>query len=91
MNGSLAHSVAASFAGRVIDSAGDEAARLETAYQLAFSRSPDADERQQCSEFLTDYRTQLAALPVPADQVETQAWAALARALLSSNEFTFVD
>jgi hypothetical protein len=91
MNGSLAHSVAVSFAGRVIDSAADEAARLETAYQLAFGRSPDAEERQQCSEFLTDYRTQLAALPVPADQVETQAWAALARALLSSNEFTFVD
>ena len=42
-------------------------------------------------EFLQKYRDKLTALKVPADQLERQAWEALARALLSGNEFVFVD
>jgi hypothetical protein len=91
MNGSLAHSAAASFANRVVGSTADEAARLELAYQLAFNRSPDSDEQRECGEFLQKYRDKLTALKVPADQLERQAWGALARALLSGNEFVFVD
>jgi hypothetical protein len=91
MNGSLAHSAAASFANRVVDSTADEPARLELAYQLALNRSPDGDEQRECREFLQKYRDKLTALKVPAEQLERQAWGALARALLSGNEFVFVD
>jgi hypothetical protein len=91
MNDPLSHAVATKFAQRVLAHSQDEAARLTFAYQLALSREPIAEELQECVDFLKRYRARLSALNTPANQVETQAWAAFARALLSGNEFVFVD
>ena len=65
--------------------------RVTFAYQTALNRPPAAEERQDCAEFLQKYRAKLTALKTPADQLEPLAWAALARALMSANEFVFVD
>jgi len=91
MNGLLAHEVASSFAGRVLASGREEAPRLETAYQLAFNRSPNIDEQRQALEFVRVYREKLTTLQTPAEQLELETWSALARSLLSSNEFVFID
>ncbi|MSU78499.1 MAG: DUF1553 domain-containing protein [Gemmataceae bacterium] len=93
MNDPLAHNVAAKFSQRVLSNtnAKGETARLTLAYQLALSRLPTAEELAECAEFLQRYRTRLTMLKTPANQVETQAWAAFSRALLSGNEFVFVD
>ena len=91
MNDPLAHRVAARFAGRVLAAAPEEAVRLVVAYQLAVNRSPDPEEQRDCAEFLQQYRTKLTTLKTPPDQLELKTWTALARALLSGNEFVFVD
>jgi hypothetical protein len=91
MNDPLAHALAAKFADRVMAGGGDEKSRLAFAYENALNREPTAEERQECSEFLANYRAKLAELKTPEDQRDANAWGALARALMSSNEFVFVD
>ena len=91
MNDPLAHGAAAKFAGRLIAAASDAPARMELGFQLAYNRSPDATELRECQEFLQAYREKLIALNTPAAQVELQTWSAFSRALLSGNEFVFVD
>ncbi|MGE0609559.1 MAG: PSD1 and planctomycete cytochrome C domain-containing protein [Pirellulales bacterium] len=91
MNDPLAHQAAARFAARAWAAAPDEPGRIEFACQLAWNRPPDTGEQQQCLDFLARYRARLTALSAPAEQADQEAWAALARALLGSNEFVFVD
>ncbi|WP_254506597.1 PSD1 and planctomycete cytochrome C domain-containing protein [Anatilimnocola floriformis] len=91
LNDPFAHQSAAKFAARVIAAKSDEPARIETIYQLTMTRSPSADEARECSEFLKAYREKLTARGVPPPQVDGDTWSALARAILSSNEFAFVD
>lgn len=91
MNDPLAHGASAKFANRILSAATDEPARIAVAYQYALNRAPDSDEQAQCNEFLKTYREKLSLAKTPTDQVELKAWSALARAILSSNEFLFVD
>lgn len=91
MNDPLVHGAAGKFVRRVTASTADETARIGLAYAVALNRAPAADEQQECREFLQKYRERLAALNTPADQRDGLAWTALGRALLSSNEFVFVD
>ncbi len=91
MNDPLAHAESAKLASRAIGSATDDPARITAAYQIAWNRSPSSDEQQECAGFLKQYREQLAELKTPPDQAELKAWSALARVLMSSNEFVFVD
>ena len=91
MNDPLAHAESSKFAARVIAVASDEPARISAAYQFAWTRPPSSDEQQDCTVFLKQYRDKLAELKTPSDQAELKAWSALARVLLSSNEFVFVD
>ncbi len=91
MNDPLAHTVAAKFAQRLLAEPMDETSRLDLAYQRALNRIPTSEERQQCSEFLKNYRTRLTSLKTAAAQVDMLTWSALARALMSGNEFVFVD
>ncbi len=91
MNDPLVHREAATLAGRVLAVAPTEAARLALVYQLALNRAPAADEQRECAEFLQKYRTKLLGLRTPSDQLDSKTWTALARALMSGNEFVFVD
>ncbi len=91
MNDPLAHHVAKKFAERVVVGAADESGRLGLAYQLALNRAPTLDEHKDCVEFLQKYRARLTTLKTPVPQVELQTWASFSRALLSGNEFVFVD
>jgi Protein of unknown function (DUF1553)/Protein of unknown function (DUF1549)/Planctomycete cytochrome C len=91
LNDRLAHDAATKFAQRVLAGAKDESGRLALAYQLALSRLPTYDERQDCSDFLQRFRARLVTLKAPADQHELLSWAAFSRALISTNEFVFVD
>jgi cytochrome c553 len=91
MNDPLAHAESSKFAQRLISASSDEAARISLAYQMAFSRLPQPDELQECTEFLKRYRARLGELQTPADQMELKAWSALARSLMGANEFIYVD
>ena len=91
MNGPLAHGAATKFAERISAATVAESGRVTLAYQLAFGRPPSTDEITEAGEFLHIYREQLTNLGKPQEQIEAQVWAAFARAILSTNEFIFVD
>lgn len=91
MNDPLAHALSEKFAARILALATDDQSRVAAAYQLTLNRPPGIDEQQECVDFLETYRDKLVELKTPLDQVQSKAWAALARALLGSNEFMFVD
>jgi hypothetical protein len=91
MNDPLVHNLATKFAQRVLAATKEDSARLTLAYQVALSRAPASEEIQECTEFLQRYRGRLATLKTPANQTELLAWSAFSRALMSANEFVFVD
>ena len=107
MNSEFLLDQALRFAERVQREAGEGIpAQLQRAWELAFQRPPTAAELAQSSRFLEQQRLQLAVAPAfggkshgkdtnksvgnppPADR---QALANLCQALLSSNEFLYVD
>jgi hypothetical protein len=90
------------FAKRLAKDAGDDRARQITrAWQVAFNRAPSASELTEALAFLSrqvehlsavgekkdEKKAKAAAKPAP----EVQALANLCQALLSANEFLYVD
>jgi hypothetical protein len=67
----------------------DESSRLEQAFQSALQRSPTSAEVRRSRQFLADLTLELAQEPAPLQR--RLAWAALARVLLGSNEFFYID
>jgi hypothetical protein len=78
MNDPFVHKQSAKFAERLARDYSTDEQRIDAAYRIAFGRPPEADEAGKCKEFLSRYR-------------ERESWAGLARVLLSTNEFIFVD
>jgi hypothetical protein len=105
LNSKLTLDWARSFAGRVASTAGaNQEKQVETAWQLAYSRLPDSQERILAKTFLAqqarllDERQasgQALALPDPAGDcrrpVQDAALVDFCHALLNSNEFVYRD
>jgi len=91
LNNPFVHDQARRFADRLVAEEADAPARLRLAYLRAFGRPPSPDERDRAEGFLREYEAGLAAAGTPADRRAPEAWAGLARALLASNEFLYVD
>lgn len=79
MNDPFVHEQARRIAQRAMAGDTDEA-RVDQAYAALFQRAPAPAERERAAAFLATY-------PGPA----SEAWAGLARVLLASNEFLYVD
>jgi hypothetical protein len=87
LNDPFFHAVAEKLAGRVL--AKPEAERIDELFRIALQRMPTRKDRDFASAFLERYRMALGNKP---DAEKTAlAWAALARVLLASNEFLFVE
>jgi hypothetical protein len=91
LNNPFVHDQARRFAGQLLASEPDASDRLRLAYVRAFGRPPTEAEQGQAAEFLARYEQSLDREGVSADRRPSEAWAALARALLASNEFLYVD
>lgn len=103
LNSSLTLEWAQGFAGRVLDNAGpDRRKQIETAYRLAYGRSPDKAERRTAEEFFRSHRALLAAgknkvsapaLPAGVSESVEPVHAAVlvdfCHALLNANEFVY--
>ena len=94
------------FAERLHKDANDDRARITRAWLLAFSRKPSEQEMSEALEFLSRQVKHLKPLPekkeekpkkeektkpAPKPTPELQAFANLCQALLSANEFLYVD
>jgi hypothetical protein len=92
-------------AGRVLNDGGLEPdQQIERAYRIALSRPPKADERQAVTQFLAQQSTVIADrlahqepvllpdnLPAATDPAKAAAFVDFCHALLSSNEFMYVN
>lgn len=90
-NNPLVHEQAAGFARRLIATDPAVAPRLQHAYLSVFARPPSSGEQSHATEFLKRYEAALEAEGVAAETRELEAWSALARTLLASNELMYVD
>jgi hypothetical protein len=82
------------FHGPLGDGTAIELASIARAWQLAYARNPTREELQSACEFMTNQLTYLRQHPqhtVAGRSPEIQALANLCQALLSSNEFLYVD
>ena len=79
------------------DAGPDGAARIQLAWQIVYGRAPTAVEVQAAQKFIADQTLRLTesaktiADPKLKPQPEPAAWTTLCQALLSSNEFLYVD
>jgi hypothetical protein len=91
LNSSFVHEQAGAFARRLIDDEPDPQARVRLAYLMTYARPPAQAESARASAFLERYKRVLADENIPADRRELESWSSLARTLLTSNEFLYVD
>ena len=97
MNSAFLTTQARHFAKRLLHEAPDTmagtdptASRLGRAYRLAFGRTPSPAERTAAAGFLREQMARYAGLGKTETAAE-DAWADLCQALLSANEFLYLD
>jgi len=103
MNGDFTVTMSKYFAERVAKDAGsDVAAQVKRAWQLAFSAEPSAADVKSATDFITKQTASFKANPVklappakgkeaPPAEPPMQALATFCQALLTSNQFLYVD
>ncbi len=89
LNDPFFHRQAERLAERVLAAGPSDGARLDALDRLVFQRSPTVADRQLACAFLTRYAQALGDLPPP--ERTLAAWSALARVVLASNEFLYLD
>lgn len=91
MNSPFVHAQAKSFAQKIMSISDDSAIRVKFAIESATGRIPDTVEVEQAISFINQYRNRLIELKPSAIETDAEAWSALARILLTSNAFLYVD
>jgi hypothetical protein len=89
LNDPFFHRQSERLADRALAASGDDAGRLDALYRIALQRPPRGPDRATAAAFLARYAAELADLP-PEERARA-AWSALARAVLASNEFLYLD
>ncbi len=90
MNSPFVHELSEGFARRVSAVPGDEQAKTRWAFETAHGQIPDDGVVRDAIAFVSAYREKLASKD-STGELEIAAWAALARVLLTSNAFLYVD
>jgi Protein of unknown function (DUF1553)/Protein of unknown function (DUF1549)/Planctomycete cytochrome C len=91
MNDPFVHARASGFAKRLLSERPDDTSRVERAYQLLFGRPPTSEETASARDHLGRVADKLQNGGVSTDQITAKAWESLARGLMLSNEFVYVD
>jgi hypothetical protein len=91
MNNEFVHQQAAGLAKRALAAGDNEATRVKFVWKNAFGRSPDRDELTDTAAFLNQYAEALSSTGLSKEAHELTVWSALARTILTRNEFLFVD
>jgi hypothetical protein len=90
LNGKVVLEWAQDFAGRVArEAGGDLSAQIDRAYELAYSRKPDASERDTIQTFFAKQKDIVARRGESADRAQAAALVDFCHMLLNSNEFIY--
>ena len=68
-----------------------DADRIRAAYQLCYARPADSQEIERLLRFVDDYVEQAEGPQADGRDVRLDAWTAVGRVLLSSNEFLYLN
>ncbi|MFP6768907.1 MAG: DUF1553 domain-containing protein, partial [Planctomycetaceae bacterium] len=90
MNSPFVHARSEGLAIRLLASPGNPEHVVRRAFEMAHGRLPGDREVQNAVAFVTGYREKLSSKDGPRKQ-DLAAWSALARVLLTSNAFLYVD
>lgn len=90
MNSPFIRQQAKSFAERVMSERNSTTERVNFAFNLAYGRPSSDDELLQLTNFLKQFEERSVKQKREVD-IKRQAWTAIARTILTSNEFFFVD
>jgi hypothetical protein len=91
LNNELVHQWSTRFAQRLEVHEPDATARIHRAFLLAYGRSPSEAEVARTQEFLERYEQTMAQEGVAGERRTQEAWSALARTMMASNELTYID
>jgi hypothetical protein len=95
LNGKFMADRSAALARRVEDASTDDAGRIDLLFEFAFGRHASTAERSAIEQFLINSRAAFAEVAADSPAANTpqasSVWAALARVILASNEFFYVD
>jgi hypothetical protein len=91
LNNELIHQESSGFGEALIERESDASARVRQAFLSAFARPPSDAELARSVAFVDQYANALETEGMDSDLREREAWSALARTLMRSNEFFYVD
>ena len=91
LNSDVVHDQATETAKLVIAHATNDNERLNTLYERTLTRRPSDKEFEEDLSFLSSYGEELATQMLDDDELELQAWSALSRILITSNEFLTIE
>lgn len=91
MNGKLVQDSTRLLAQNLLAATEDDAGRLRLLYEKAYCRPPTPRDLSRSLDFLGRYQRELATLSLPPAEHRLRSWQALARVVLSANEFLFVE
>lgn len=90
MNNPFVSEQAAAFAARLLDEP-DPQTRLVLACTLAWGRPPLPNEAERATRFLSDFVQHLQRSGQPEDGAQRAAWTSLARIVLTSSQFVYIE
>src|SRR5262249_11856920 len=91
MNSELMSQVTRGWAERLLARVADDRARVESIYEAAYSRPASASETARALEFVAQYAAAQVARQASPAAAHLRAWQSLCRAVLSANEFVYVE
>lgn len=91
MNSPFVEEKAAALATRVTGHSDLLAEQIQFAYELLFARPPNEADKAEAITYLDDYTSDVVSTGVPESDARRQAWISLARVLLTSSEFLYID
>ena len=91
MNNPFVREESERLASRILSQTGDERMRIAFASRLIWARPAAAEECDRAIVFLRRYRERAERLGTNAKNASLQAWASYGRALLTANEFLYID
>jgi Protein of unknown function (DUF1553)/Protein of unknown function (DUF1549) len=91
MNDPFVDRCAAGLADRLLAGSAHETEQIAAAHARAWGRPPDRAETIRAARFLAEYRAALASAGVSAGDCARQALAGLAKAMLTADEFLYID
>ena len=91
MNSELVAKESETLAKSLLAQPGDDAGRIAEAFERFYSRSPADSEVASSIDFISAYERGLASRGMAPEQLRAQAWKAYCRAMMSTNEFLYVN